>query len=71
MTRSDDDKRTLLRDPAWRAAARADWDACTYTLVPIRRPERMLLMGGEHSGESLADAVARTGSTRRTPWPTG
>jgi N-acyl-D-aspartate/D-glutamate deacylase len=57
---SDDDKRTLLRDPAWRAAARADWDACTYTLAPIRRPEGMLLMGGERSGESLAEAVART-----------
>ena len=57
----DDDKRTLLRDPAWRAAARADWDACTYTLAPIRRPEGMLLMGGEHSGESLAEAVARSG----------
>jgi N-acyl-D-amino-acid deacylase len=57
----DDDKRSLLRDPAWRAAARADWDDCTYTLAPIRRPEGMLLMGGEHSGESLAEAVARTG----------
>jgi N-acyl-D-aspartate/D-glutamate deacylase len=58
---SDEDKRTLLRDPAWRAAARADWDACTYTLAPIRKPEGMLLMGGERSGESLAEAVARTG----------
>lgn len=58
---SEQDKRTLLRDPTWRAAARADWDACTYTLAPIRIPDRMLLMGGEHSGESMADAMARTG----------
>ncbi len=58
---SDADKRTLLRDPAWRAAARADWDACTYTLAPIRKPDGMLLMGGERSGESLAEAMARTG----------
>jgi N-acyl-D-aspartate/D-glutamate deacylase len=58
---SEADKRTLLRDPAWRAAARADWDACTYTLAPIKIPDRMLLMGGEHSGESMADAMARTG----------
>jgi len=54
-------KRALLGDLSWRATARSDWDACTYTLVPIRSPQRLLLVGGERSGESLADAVARTG----------
>jgi N-acyl-D-aspartate/D-glutamate deacylase len=56
------EQRAWLGDPAWRARARHDWDACTYTLVPIRGPERLLLMGGAHSGESLADAIARTGA---------
>jgi N-acyl-D-aspartate/D-glutamate deacylase len=54
-------KRTLLNDASWRQAARLDWDACTYTLAPIRKPDRMLLIGGSHSGESLAKAIARTG----------
>jgi N-acyl-D-amino-acid deacylase len=54
-------KQALLENPEWRASARAEWDACTYTLAPIRVPDRMLLIGGEHSGETLADAIARTG----------
>lgn len=58
---SPEEKRALLGDPSWRAIARSDWDACTYTLVPIHSPQRLLLIGGEHSGESLADAVTRTG----------
>jgi N-acyl-D-aspartate/D-glutamate deacylase len=57
----EDQKQAVLLDPTWRAAARADWDACTYTLAPIRVPDRMLLIGGEHSGETLSDAIARTG----------
>ncbi len=57
-----DDQRASLADPAWRERARAEWDGCTYTLVPIKAPERLLLVGGAHSGESLADAVARTGA---------
>jgi N-acyl-D-aspartate/D-glutamate deacylase len=57
-----DRQRAMLLDPAWRERARADWDACTYTLAPIRLPDRLLLVGGPHSGESLADAVARTGA---------
>ena len=56
------DQRTWLGDPTWRDRARREWDSCTYTLVPIRGPERLLLMGGAHSGESLADAMARTGA---------
>jgi N-acyl-D-aspartate/D-glutamate deacylase len=57
-----DDQRSWLRDREWRERARRDWDACTYTLVPIHGPERLLLMGGPHRGESLADAIARTGA---------
>ncbi len=57
-----DDQRAWLADPSWRERARHDWDACTYTLVPIRGPERLLLIGGADSGESLADAMGRTGA---------
>jgi N-acyl-D-amino-acid deacylase len=57
-----DEQRAHLGDAAWRERARRDWDECTYTLVPIRGPERLLLMGGPLSGESLADAMARTGA---------
>ncbi len=46
----DDQKETLLSDPLWRARARAEWDACTYTLAPIRTPERLLL---DHSAREL------------------
>lgn len=44
------DKERLLADPAWRARARAEWDACTYTLAPIRTPERFIL---DHSEREL------------------
>jgi N-acyl-D-aspartate/D-glutamate deacylase len=54
-------KRSLLADASWRSTARSEWDACVYTLAPIRMPQRLLLIGGPHSGESLADAMARTG----------
>jgi N-acyl-D-amino-acid deacylase len=53
--------RVLLEDPAWRSSARSEWDACTYTLAAIRSPQRLKLIGGANSGESLADAVQRTG----------
>jgi N-acyl-D-amino-acid deacylase len=49
---SVDEKLRLLADDEWRAQARADWDACTYTLVPISRPQQLLL---EHSGRDLPD----------------
>src|SRR5690606_23531024 len=48
----DADKERLLANPDWRARARADWDACTYTLAPVRTPERLLL---DHSERGLAD----------------
>ena len=54
-------QRALLDDASWRATARTDWDGCTYTLAAIRTPERLLLIGGDHSGESLAHAMTRTG----------
>jgi N-acyl-D-amino-acid deacylase len=60
------DKERLLADDQWRARARADWDACTYTLVPIRRPESLLLhhsergSAGEAAG-SLAELAQRRG----------
>jgi N-acyl-D-aspartate/D-glutamate deacylase len=47
------DKTRLLADPEWRARARADWDACTYTLVPIGRPESLML----HHRERQPDAA--------------
>jgi N-acyl-D-aspartate/D-glutamate deacylase len=61
------EKAELLASPEWRARARADWDACTYTLVPIRRPESLLLhhseAGLEHrTGGSLADEAAARGA---------
>lgn len=44
------EKEALLADPQWRAKARADWDACTYTLAPVGTPERLLL---DHSEREL------------------
>ena len=44
------DKARLLADPAWRARARAEWDASTYNLAPIKAPHRILL---EHSERGL------------------
>jgi N-acyl-D-aspartate/D-glutamate deacylase len=60
-------KRELLESSEWRARARADWDACTYTLVPIRRPESLMLdhseLGLEHrTGGSLAEEAAARGT---------
>jgi N-acyl-D-aspartate/D-glutamate deacylase len=62
----DTDKPRLLADDAWRARARADWDACTYTLVPIGRPETLLLDHSERGrtdqvGISLAELAAARG----------
>jgi N-acyl-D-aspartate/D-glutamate deacylase len=61
------DKPVLLASPEWRSRARADWDACTYTLVPIRRPEALVLQHSERglerrTGHSLADEAAATGA---------
>jgi N-acyl-D-aspartate/D-glutamate deacylase len=61
------EKARLLADPAWRARARADWDACTYTLVPIGRPSMILLDHSERGradqvGIDLAELAARRGA---------
>jgi N-acyl-D-amino-acid deacylase len=62
----DGDKVRLLADPEWRARARAEWDACTYTLVPIKRPHALLLDHSERGradqeGLSLAELAERRG----------
>lgn len=44
------DKARLLADPAWRATARAEWDASSYNLAPIKVPHRILL---DHSERGL------------------
>jgi N-acyl-D-aspartate/D-glutamate deacylase len=51
------DKDRLLADPLWRARARAEWDACSYTLVPIRRPWSLIL---DHSERGLDDQTGRS-----------
>jgi len=51
------DKARRLTDDEWRARARADWDACTYTLVPIQRPAALLL---EHSERAVAGETGMT-----------
>jgi N-acyl-D-aspartate/D-glutamate deacylase len=62
------DKERLLADPEWRARARAEWDACTYNLAPIRSPERLLLAGSQRDlpieAPSLGDLAT---ATRRHP----
>ena len=52
-----DEKARLLADPSWRARARAEWDACTYTLAPIRTPERFIL---DHSERELPGQTGMT-----------
>jgi N-acyl-D-amino-acid deacylase len=59
VTAPVDAKQTMLEDPAWRARARADWESCTFTLVPIRFPERLRLVGGADGGRTLGDVAAR------------
>src|SRR3954451_2104254 len=39
-----DEKREMLTDDAWRAAARAEWDSTTRTMFPHRFPERVRLV---------------------------
>jgi N-acyl-D-aspartate/D-glutamate deacylase len=53
----DEDKARLLADDSWRARARADWDACTYTLVPIHRPFALVL---DHSEREIAGETGAT-----------
>ena len=62
-----DDKRRLLTDPTWRAAAREEWDRTQRAMFPHRKPERVRfveVVGAENEqwvGRSLADLVAEKG----------
>jgi N-acyl-D-aspartate/D-glutamate deacylase len=62
-----DDKAATLRDPAWRAAARDEWDHTEKAMFPHRRTElvRFVEVFGEDNeqwlGRSLADLVAARG----------
>ena len=62
-----DDKADMLRDPAWRAAARSEWDRVDKALFPNRRPElvRFVEVCGDANepwlGRTLADLVADRG----------
>ena len=62
-----DDKRQLLLDPEWRAAARAEWDRTERALFPHRRPETVRFVevfGDENQqwlGSNLAQLVAARG----------
>jgi N-acyl-D-amino-acid deacylase len=39
-----DEKRRLLADPEWRAAARHDWDTVPFTMIEHRRPGNIILV---------------------------
>jgi len=62
-----DEKARLLRDPAWRDAAREEWDRVEKAMFPHRRPElvRFVEVQGEGNecwlGHTLADLVAERG----------
>ena len=62
-----DEKAQLLRDPAWRDAAREEWDRVEKAMFPHRRPElvRFVEVQGEGNecwlGHTLADLVADRG----------
>jgi N-acyl-D-aspartate/D-glutamate deacylase len=51
------DKERLLADPGWRARARAEWDSCTYTLAPVKTPDRFIL---DHSARELPGQTGMT-----------
>ncbi len=62
-----DTKRALLADDAWRARARAEWDATRRTMFPHQHPERVRLVSvrdtalDEWVGRTLADLIAARG----------
>lgn len=65
---SDDAARAaLLRDPEWRAAARAQWDRTERGMFPVGQPQRVRFIevtSPEHEpwlGRTLADLVAARG----------
>jgi N-acyl-D-amino-acid deacylase len=62
-----EEKAAILRDPQWRATARAEWDRTEKALFPHRRLEtvRFIEVFGEENqqwlGRTLADLVAERG----------
>lgn len=62
-----DDKRALLLDPAWRDAAREEWDRTEKAMFPHRRPEAVRfveVVGSDNEpwlGRTLADLIAEHG----------
>jgi N-acyl-D-amino-acid deacylase len=60
-------KAALLRDPEWRAAARAEWDRVERAMFPHQRPEkvRFVELGGtadqEWLGRTFAELLAARG----------
>jgi N-acyl-D-amino-acid deacylase len=63
----DGERRRLLVDPEWRAAARADWDAATVQMFPTKGLDRVRLVEVARPelapwlGRSLAELVAERG----------
>ena len=62
-----EEKRRMLRDPAWRSRARAEWDAVSWVMIPHKHPERIRLVSVSRPdpeswvGRTLADLVADRG----------
>ena len=62
-----DEKAALLRDPAWRATAREEWDRVDSFMFPHRHPEMVRFVevqGAENErwlGRSLADVISERG----------
>jgi len=60
-------RRATLADPGWRARARAEWDACGFSIFPTQRIERArftAVLGSADRrwlGRTLADLVAERG----------
>jgi len=60
-------KAALLDDPAWRAAARDEWDSVDKALFPHKRPEKVRFVEVDGPGQeawlgrTLADLVAERG----------
>jgi N-acyl-D-amino-acid deacylase len=67
QARGREAKATLLRDPEWRATARAEWDAVDRSMFPNTRIDRARIVEVTNPddqkwiGKSLADLVAARG----------
>ena len=61
------DKAPMLRDPAWRALARAEWDRVPRTMIPHKHADRIRLVSVTRPenerwvGSTLADLAADRG----------